>query len=135
MLKVEKDKKLLGIIQESIPPLNVFRNDLNKRDEFFKLYMALVSWRQNSPDVNIHCLKDKKDFFIKKFKSKPLASKILGSERNKNHIWIVKVSNRRYVFFISLKGLTLEAENVYSPDEILSDLKEIKQFLGFKDFY
>jgi len=135
MIKIETNKNLLKIIEGSIPPLNLFINDLQKREDFFKLYMAFVSWRQNSPEVNVNSLKEKKTFFIKKFNSQPLGSKILGSERNKNYIWIMRLSNRRYVFFISLKGLSIEVENTYTPEEILSDLKEIKRFLDFKDFY
>lgn len=119
--------KISELIEKTQPLSNVFYKKKEQYNSFYNEYTAFVFWASKFPKVNINNLKSKTELFSKLLGTKPLSSKILGSENLKNNIWIVNVDDRQYVFFLSLNGLNIETTET-SPNQVLMDLKELKKY-------
>lgn len=131
MISIEKNKKKLDLIFKSTPISNLMK-DAPK--ESHDLIMDFVGWTSNYSNVNIDSLSSKTTQFSKIMGSTALGVKILGSESQKNHIWIINVDSRNYIFYISLRGLSIETLSSNTSSQIIKDLKRIKTHFKIKSW-
>ena len=131
MISIEKNKKKLDLIFRSTPVSNLIKH---KSKESQNLIMDLVGWTSNYPEVNINSLQSKTRQFSKIMGSPALGVKVLGSESKKNHIWIINVESRTYIFYISLNGLAIETLSPNKSSRIIKDLKKIKDHFKIKSW-
>lgn len=130
MITFLKDKSQINsLMKNSVPIMNI------RNKYVIDYHMDLVSWHVHYKNVDINKLKSKTDVFTKILGQKQLAVKTLGSDGYKNYIWIITTNNTNYIFYLSLKGLSIEIVKPPSDEQILTDIGQIFTHFQFKKVY
>lgn len=126
MIKIEVDKKYFKLSEKSSPILNFFIKATElESNHLSDIATKIISWHQHtSLKVDINKVTDKINKFSTLIRSKPLVVKNLGSENKRTAFWAFSINSRKYFFFLSIHGLSIETTSDNQVKNIIEDLKE-----------